>query len=289
MDAWDWKARSGALEETKRVARILDIIARISSRPKVWTRRALSQAFEISERRIQEDLEILVHRLHLPLAHCKQGYYFTQSKALPAVTFAFGEAVALLLAAQVGQTTAGVDSAQLAAALSRLRESFPPELQRLVQDLQVTAGGPADRSRREILERLQEAVATHTTVEMLYATASRADAETKRAVDPYALVPYVRSFHLVGYCHLRGEIRIFKTDRIRDLRLTGRQFEPPPDFDLSDYLSEGWGLMRGAARGPEEVVIRFSPRAGRWVAEETCLVYNIPRRGPGAAVRQTDR
>lgn len=262
-------ARPVVYEETKRVARLLDIIARIGSRPKVWTRRALAHAFEISERRIQQDLEILVHRLNLPLAHSRTGYYFTRPRALPAVAFAFGEAVALLLASSVARSTAGVDSVELTAALARLKSAFPTEFRPLLDALD--SRGPVvkgDEHRRLTLELLQEAVATRTVVRMSYATASRDDAESERLVDPYALVPYVRSFHLVGHCHTRGELRIFKVDRIRELRLTGERFEMPGDFDLDEYLGESWGLMRGVGREPESVRIRFSPRAGRRVSEE---------------------
>jgi predicted DNA-binding transcriptional regulator YafY len=264
-----WTDSPGILEETKRVARVLDIIARVSARPRVWTRRALAQAFEISERRLQEDLDIIVHRLRLPLAHCRSGYYFTDTKPLPAVTFAFGEAVALLLAASVGRATAGVDSAELAAALSRLEGLFPVELRRLLAAF--GNGGPADEQserRQRVLEVLHEAIATRTSVRMRYATASRQGAQSEREVDPYVLVPYLRSFHLVAYCHLRGEVRIFKTDRIDAPRLTARRFTLPADFDLATYLGDSWGLMRGAAREPETVRIRFSALAGRWVAEE---------------------
>jgi len=269
MKSWSCEDSPGILEETKRVARLLDIIARISTRPKMWTRRALAQAFEISERRIQEDLEILIHRLCLPLVHSRTGYYLTELKPLPSVTFAFGEAVALLLAANVGRSTAGVDSAELAAALTRLKEAFPTELRRLLDTLDSRGGTTeADDHRRQVLEVLHEAVGTRTTVRMVYATASRDDAESERLVDPYALVPYVRSFHLVGHCHTRGEIRIFKVDRIKELSLTGERFEVPGDFDVGEYLGESWGLMRGVARAPELVQIRFAPRAGRRVSEE---------------------
>jgi len=263
-----WDDCPGIQEETKRVARLLDIIARISTRPKVWTRRALAQAFEISERRIQEDLDIVVHRLCLPLAHSKTGYYFTDTKPLPAVTFAFGEAVALLLAASVGRVTAGVDSAELAAALARVEHAFPREMRPLLGRLQSLDRGTEDNERRRALEVLQEAVATRTCVQIHYLTASRGDAESERLVDPYALVPYVRSFHLVAYCHLREAVLIFKVDRIQDLRLTGQRFEYPGDFDLAQYLGDSWGLMRGAAGPPELVQIRFGHRAGRSVAEE---------------------
>ena len=256
------------LEETKRVARLLDIIVRISTRPKIWTRRALAQAFEISERRIQEDLDILIHRLHLPVGHCRTGYYLEDRPALPAVTLAFGEAVALLLAVSVGHSTAGVDSAELAAAFTRLADALPKDLRPLVHALHSPNRLGEDAHRQQVLELLQEAVATHATVRMRYATASRGSAETERAVDPYALIPYVRSFHLIGFCHQRQEVRIFKADRILDLCLTGERFERPESFDVDEYLGEAWGLMRGVARAPEPVAIRFSPRAGRWVAEE---------------------
>lgn len=47
-----------ALEGAKRVARLLDIAARIGARPKAWTRRMLARTFWIGERRIQQDLEL---------------------------------------------------------------------------------------------------------------------------------------------------------------------------------------------------------------------------------------
>ncbi len=264
-----WARSSANLEETKRVARLLDIIARISTRPKTWTRRALAQAYEISERRIQDDLSILVHRLGLPLAHSAAGYYLTQSQSLPSVTFSFGEAIALLLSANVGGSTVGVDPADLAAALQRLKGAFPPELQSLLHDLvRQREESDSSSSRRHILELLQEAIATTTRLRIHYLTASRDGAATERVIEPYALIPYVRSFHLVAYCHSRSEVRIFKVDRIQQLQPTGQRFQRPADFDIGLYLGESWGLMRGVARAPEAVRILFRPRAGRWVSEE---------------------
>ncbi len=271
MSNYSWASGPGSanLEETKRVARLLDIIARISTRPRTWTRRALAQAFEVSERRIQDDLSILVHRLGLPLAHSPTGYYLTQSQSLPSVNFSFGEAVALLLAASVGGSTGGVDPADLAAALRRLSGAFPRELQPLLCDLdnRKDASGTSP-GRQRILELLQEAIATNTSLQMHYITASRDGTPTERIIDPYALIPYVRSFHLVAYCHNRNEVRVFKVGRIQHLQPTGQRFQKPVDFDISQYLGQSWGLMRGVARSPEPVRILFSPRAGRWVSEE---------------------
>ena len=152
-----WRASPGLLQETKRVARLLDIACRINTRPRHWTRRALAEAFEISERRIQEDLEILTNRLSLPLGHCRDGYFFTRDLAFPAVTFAFGEAAALLLAAHVGRGMSGVATAELAAAFGRLKDAFPPDLRGLVAALsseEAFVPTEADEHRRATLECL---------------------------------------------------------------------------------------------------------------------------------------
>ncbi len=256
-------------EETRRIARVLRIISSISARPRYWTRRALAAEHEVSERRIQSDLQLIQQGLRFPLAHSRQGYYFLETRALPAVNFAFGEAVALLLAASVGRATAGVDSAELAAGLARLNTAFPAELRPLLNSVsQPPEEWGANEHRRRLLEQIQTAIATKERLLLGYRTASRGGELTWRQVDPYALVPYVRSFHLVGYCHLRKEVRIFKVDRIAKLEPTGKRFELPEDFDLAEYMGASWGLLRGGDAKTERVRVRFSARTGRWVSEE---------------------
>lgn len=82
------------------------------------------------------------------------------------------------------------------------------------------------------------------------------------------MVPYGKSWHLVGHCHLRDAVRLFKVDRIRDLRPREERFPAPADFDLAEFLGRGWGLMRGVAGSVEEVALRFRPLAAQFVTEE---------------------
>jgi predicted DNA-binding transcriptional regulator YafY len=87
-------------------------------------------------------------------------------------------------------------------------------------------------------------------------------------VCPYHLVPYVRSWHLIAFCERRREVRIFKVDRIREAALLDERYRMPEDFDLAAYLGPAWGIMRGGAGDPVDVVLRFEPETGRRVAEE---------------------
>lgn len=57
----------GRTEDTKRVARILNLVQMIAAHPRRYLRRDLAARFEISERMIQKDLEVIRHGLRLPL------------------------------------------------------------------------------------------------------------------------------------------------------------------------------------------------------------------------------
>ena len=51
------------LEETKRTTRILEIVRIIATAPRRYLRRDLAQRFEVSERMIQKDLDVIRHGL----------------------------------------------------------------------------------------------------------------------------------------------------------------------------------------------------------------------------------
>jgi predicted DNA-binding transcriptional regulator YafY len=48
---------------------------------------------------------------------------------------------------------------------------------------------------------------------------------------------------VVGYCHLREDVRTFRLDRIEDIALTDTAFVPPPDFDALLSVEESIARM----------------------------------------------
>ena len=42
----------------------------------------------------------------------------------------------------------------------------------------------------------------------------------------------------------------------------------PADFDLAEFLRDGWGIMRGVEGPVEEVALRFRSPSAQFVAEE---------------------
>jgi predicted DNA-binding transcriptional regulator YafY len=258
------------LPETTRIARILELIWLISRDPRRWTRKDLAKRFEISERMITADLDLLRHGLGLDAKSERgRGYYFTSVPSLPAVSYTLPEALALILAAQSARQLSGISQGDLSAAIARLSAVIPVELRELVDHLGSTSPFvPEDNRRQALLATISHAAATRRQLQIRYSAASRDGAVSERVVDPYAIVPYLRSWHLVGYCHLREDMRVFKLDRILEVSQLRTTFEPDNSFDLAAFLSEGWGLIRGIEGPVETIELIFRQPAARWVAEE---------------------
>lgn len=262
--------RSRRLPELLRTTRIIQIMTRISSQPGQWNRKRLAESFEVSERQITKDLDLIRHGMPIEIARRPGGgYYFPSPPKLPPITLQLPEALAIYLAAQSGRRLAGIPQEDLGAALGRLAAIMPGELRPLLEQTSTSAPTAArNRHREEILGTLHRAIAAHKCVDLTYSPASRPGTSDPRRVDPYAVVPFGYSWHLIGWCHLRRDMRIFKIDRIERSRVSGVSFTPDPRFDINEFLAAGWGITRGTGEPTEEVVLIFSPTAGRWVAEE---------------------
>lgn len=264
------RAEERKLPENTRIARILDLVWLISREPRRWTRKDLARRFEISERMVTSDLELLRHGLKFEIESDRgRGYYFSRVPSLPAVSYTLPEALALILAAQSARQLSGISQADLSAAIARISAVIPIELRELVDRLGSSAPiVPEDDRRQYLLATISHATSTRRQLYIRYAAAWRDGAISERTVDPYAIVPYLRSWHLVGYCHLRESMRVFKLDRILEVEQLRTTFEPDSSFDLAEFLSEGWGLIRGIDGPVEEIVLIFKQPAARWVAEE---------------------
>ncbi len=134
-------------------------------------------------------------------------------------------------------------------------------LARAVTKLEAVLG---DRSRLAIdldepahLPVVRRAIAERRRLELDYYSASR-DERTQRAVDPYSAFASEGHWYLDGFCHLAGDVRLFRIDRIQSARLAGGEFDAPAGRTPGQVF----------APGPEARPARLSiPAAARWVIE----------------------
>lgn len=259
----------GREDDTRRTARVLKIIQQIAAAPGRWSRKSLADYHEVGERMIQKDISLIRYKLGLDLQHDGESYAFGRLPHLPTLAYSFGEALALITAVRAAQAVPGVNSADLAAAVARLESVFPAELRPLLREATDQLPTQATRRRRhEMLLLIHRGLIERRQVRLNYLTGSRDGAINERIVEPYHVMPYQRSWHLVAYDHRRGAVRDFKLDRILDAGLLDATYVIPDDFNIDDYLGDNWGIMRDAGPPAEAVVLVFAPEAGRWVAEE---------------------
>lgn len=107
-------------------------------------------------------------------------------------------------------------------------------------------------------------IAEKRSVDMVYKTLW--DGETReRRVDPYGLVFYDSVWILIGYCHMREEVRHFAIDRILDLKETYLSFKLPQDFSINAHLSNSWGIHDN---DPVDVTIRFTSKVAEFITRK---------------------
>ncbi len=160
------------------------------------------------------------------------------------------EVVALLASRNLlDQGGAGPFGSAVTSAFAKIQALLTPRALDLVERMRRSVGARAIGAKLQLgagehLEAIHRALAERRTLRMRYYSLSR-DAETERLVDPYHVTLYSGGLYLVGYCHLRREVRIFAVERIRAVEMLAETFAMPADFDAEAYLRGAWGIVRG--------------------------------------------
>lgn len=85
------------------------------------------------------------------------------------------------------------------------------------------------------LKELEQAVADGYSVKILYHKSGEKQLNY-RLVDPYRIIYWNNKWYVIGFCHLRNDIRSFRVDRIESLMQTENKFNQPEDFSASDFF-----------------------------------------------------
>jgi predicted DNA-binding transcriptional regulator YafY len=91
---------------------------------------------------------------------------------------------------------------------------------------------------------LETAVCKRLRIRVRYFSLSSGKVET-REIDPYSLLFRRHAWYLIGFCHLRRELRTFRVERIRSLSQTGEHFTRPENYSLDEHLKNAWEVYTG--------------------------------------------
>jgi predicted DNA-binding transcriptional regulator YafY len=254
------------LSNTRRPLAFEDFACELPAYQNVDTDPRAERSVESAKRTFERDKAILLS-MGIPL-RCvkvddyndleKDGYIIDREDyLLPDLDLAEDEAAALAVTAAVARQHSGLSHAsQLDDALRKLAFGGAPEAESDMLTIHHPHG--ADREK---LAALDGAIKRRKRVTLDYHAAST-DAVTCRVVDPYGLVYRRGTWTLVGRCHERQAIRLFRVDRMAALEVAAAKpghpdFEVPADFHLSDYRRMSpWTFALGE---PATVVLAIDP------------------------------
>jgi predicted DNA-binding transcriptional regulator YafY len=257
------------LEKASRLWRTLKIFTLIEGKPGIGASE-LAERCEVSLRTVYRDINLL-KLAGIPIYYDK-GYRVSEGFFLPPVHLDLTEVLSLAMGSEILSRQKGTPFQRgVQSAMEKIYAVLPPGLRDSVTR-EASHFTPAweptvDYGKRlPILETLEKGMEENLTVRLTYHSLSREEV-TEREVDPYGFLFRSNAWYLVGFCHLRGEIKIFKVDRIIEAVLLEKAFQPPEDFSIQDYMGEAWQVMRGSEL--REVEVLFSPQAAPYVKE--CL------------------
>ena len=88
-----------------------------------------------------------------------------------------------------------------------------------------------------ILKELEQAITSEYSVEMRYQK-NASKKSNDRVVDPYRIIYWNNKWYVIGFCHLRNEMRSFRVNRIENLKLTQNKFNRPEGFSARTFFIE---------------------------------------------------
>lgn len=222
-------------------ARLLSLLEILQARPSA-TAAELSAALDVTERTLRRYVARLID-LGVPVDSARGpcgGYRLRPGFRLPPLMLSGDEAVAAALGLLATQRL-GVRAVDPAAtsALAKLQRVLPDEPARQVRALEQALGFTTPPARAEevdpdVLAALGAGVGERRRLRIRYRPQSGEDSE--RAVDPYGVVFHAGRWYMVGYDHLREDLRTFRVDRMAEVTRSGEAFRPPEDFDAVEHL-----------------------------------------------------
>jgi predicted DNA-binding transcriptional regulator YafY len=223
--------------------RLLSLILLLQSRPN-WKASELATELRVSERTVHRYMGML-DEMGIPI-YSERGPYggfsLVRGYKLPPLIFTAEEATVLYMGANLvrevwGQTYDDAATSVTAKLDNVLPDDLRQEVARAQQSLLV--GGLTRRDYRPwepMIHTLRQCIGDRRCVHLLYQGLARQE-ETDRVVAPYALTLQWGLWYLVGFCHLRQDLRTFRVDRIQQAVPLEDHFKMPREFSVREYLA----------------------------------------------------
>lgn len=209
----------------------------------------LAQRLEVNVRTLRRYI-IMLQDLGIPI-EAERGrngaYILSAGYKLPPMMFTNEESIALTVGLISARRLNLADTDQaIESALAKLERVMPLDLKSRVRALTETItldqnAAPSTPPSDVVLTTMSSAAQLQHRVHIHYHPNQGED--TERDFDPYGLTYYLQRWYVVGYCHLRQDLRSFRLDRITQIQSINVSFERPEHFDPLAHIMQAIATM----------------------------------------------
>ena len=229
------------------VSRLLTVLNLLQARQSI-TAMELAERLEVNTRSVRRYI-IMLQDLGIPVEAERGrygGYRLRPGFKLPPLMWSEEEAVAVTLGLRVAQVLGlGVSQPGVSSALAKIERVLPREIAEQVQALQNVVDlhlDVPDKDKESLwVSTLSRAAYRGQQTWITYQAKEKT--QTERALDSYGLLYLQNHWYVLGYCHLRQDIRMFRLDRILSIELREEYFPRPQHFDTLTYAQHAIATM----------------------------------------------
>ncbi len=225
-----------------RTDRLMGIVALLQSKKQV-TAEAIAERYHISVRTVFRDLRAM-GEIGVPISfEASKGYSIANGYFLPPVSLSMEEANALALMEPIVLRFADRSIQQhFETALAKIKLVLSRGQREMLEQTQAQTSHFLPEIYEHLLpdthylSTIQNAINKQTILRIDY---ENADSEHSfREIEPIGLTFYSLNWHLIAWCHLRGDYRDFRISRIRKLQASMMPFRRTEHLSLHEFLQE---------------------------------------------------
>lgn len=249
-----------------RIDRITAILIQLQSK-KIVRAQEIADRFKISLRTVYRDIKSLEEGGIPILGETGIGYSIMDGYRLPPVMFTKEEAIAFLTAEKLiekftDHSTGSSYKSAMYKIRSILRSNDKDMLENIEDHIEVIRrhspihSESMDNTLQIILKSISEKKILHIEYE-----AFNAKEKTQRDIEPVGIFYSSGYWHTIAYCQMRNDYRDFRTDRISQIRVTGKLINQKHP-SLQSYLEQV-----AQQENLEKVVISIDKNTAKYLQE----------------------
>ncbi len=203
------------------------------------TAREIAERFEVSIRTIYRDIQTL-RLAGVPIGEEEgKGYFLVEGYRLPPVLFTMEEARALVTTSKIlNYHTEDSLKHNYESALFKIKAVLSLNDKDKLEFLHSRIGFQKPWAPTSLyLDSIQHSITESQKLKIEYQSREQ-EHITERIIQPYAVYFSGAVWTTIAFCELRQEIREFRLDKIKELKIQQTQFKPDKTFCMEHYLEE---------------------------------------------------